>query len=349
MGMSLWAESRSRGPLKWLSFGRGPKQLPRSARRTGASWALLRDLRKAAGYYRSTRRPARMPPRPPDRRSTPTSEAGFTVADQFLDLVEFYVLRAPHRDGAKPDEDLRAQGIAAVSRALGLPVYHVAAAQGPIARMQPRMRRKRRSSASTTWASRSTIWRAPSSTIGARWGSNLPSGAVDQGVEEVLFPAGASFIQLLGSLGADTPVGRFLATRGPGVHHVAYRVDDVVASLARFRGEGVRLVDEVPRRGSRDTRTRSSIRKTWAACSSSWCRWPASPRRSRRVGADPDGDVPLEASVRHQLVREAGLLVGVRVAERGTDLAFAHQVVERRGLLVVEEVGALVALLEVQR
>jgi methylmalonyl-CoA/ethylmalonyl-CoA epimerase len=75
----------------------------------------------------------------------------------------------------------------------------------------------------------------------------------DQGVEEVLFPAGTSFIQLLGSLGADTPVGRFLATRGPGVHHVAYRVDDVAASLARLRGQGVRLVDEVPRRGARDT------------------------------------------------------------------------------------------------
>jgi methylmalonyl-CoA/ethylmalonyl-CoA epimerase len=75
----------------------------------------------------------------------------------------------------------------------------------------------------------------------------------DQGVEEVLFPAGTSFIQLLGSLGEDTPVGRFLATRGPGVHHVAYRVDDVAASLVRLRGQGVRLVDEVPRRGSRDS------------------------------------------------------------------------------------------------
>lgn len=75
----------------------------------------------------------------------------------------------------------------------------------------------------------------------------------DQGVEEVLFRAGTSFIQLLGSLGADTPVGRFLATRGPGVHHLAYRVDDVAASLDRLRGQGVRLVDEVPRRGSRDT------------------------------------------------------------------------------------------------
>lgn len=75
----------------------------------------------------------------------------------------------------------------------------------------------------------------------------------DQGVDEVLFAVGTSFIQLLGALDADTPVGRFLATRGPGVHHVAYRVDDLAAALSRLRTEGVRLVDEVPRRGSRDT------------------------------------------------------------------------------------------------
>ncbi len=75
----------------------------------------------------------------------------------------------------------------------------------------------------------------------------------DQGVEEVLFSVGTSFIQLVGALGPDTPVGVFLAKRGPGVHHVAYRVDDVTASLARLRDEGVRLVDETPRRGSRDT------------------------------------------------------------------------------------------------
>jgi methylmalonyl-CoA epimerase len=75
----------------------------------------------------------------------------------------------------------------------------------------------------------------------------------DQGVEEVLFPAGSSFIQLLGALGPDTPVGTFLAKRGPGVHHVAYRVDDLEAALARLRAEGVRLIDEAPRRGSRDT------------------------------------------------------------------------------------------------
>jgi len=75
----------------------------------------------------------------------------------------------------------------------------------------------------------------------------------DQGVEEVLFPVGDSFLQLLGALGPDTPVGGFLAKRGPGVHHVAYRVDDVTATLARLRDEGVRLIDEVPRRGSRET------------------------------------------------------------------------------------------------
>lgn len=75
----------------------------------------------------------------------------------------------------------------------------------------------------------------------------------DQGVEEVLFPVGTSFVQLLGALGGDTPVGRFLATRGEGIHHVAYRVDDVAASLSRLRDEGVRLVDETPRPGSRST------------------------------------------------------------------------------------------------
>ena len=76
---------------------------------------------------------------------------------------------------------------------------------------------------------------------------------VDQGVEEVLFGVGTSFIQLLGALGPDTPVGSFLAKRGPGVHHLAYRVDDVAAALSGLRDEGIRPIDEVPRRGSRDT------------------------------------------------------------------------------------------------
>jgi len=74
-----------------------------------------------------------------------------------------------------------------------------------------------------------------------------------QGVEEVLFPVGSSYIQLLGALGADTPVGRFLAKRGPGVHHIGYRVDSVADALERLRAEGVRLIDEEPRPGSRGT------------------------------------------------------------------------------------------------
>jgi methylmalonyl-CoA/ethylmalonyl-CoA epimerase len=75
----------------------------------------------------------------------------------------------------------------------------------------------------------------------------------DQGVEEVLFPVGTSYIQLLGARGPNTPVGRFLSRRGEGVHHVGYRVDDIEAVLDRLRAAGVPLVDESPRPGSRGT------------------------------------------------------------------------------------------------
>ena len=75
----------------------------------------------------------------------------------------------------------------------------------------------------------------------------------DQGVEEVLFQVGETYIQLVAPLGPDTPVGRFLAKRGEGVHHVGYRVEDVAAALATLRAAGVPLVDEAPRPGSRGT------------------------------------------------------------------------------------------------
>lgn len=75
----------------------------------------------------------------------------------------------------------------------------------------------------------------------------------DQGVEEVLFAVGESFVQLLGALGPDTPVGRFLTKRGPGVHHVGYRVASVADALEHLRAEGVGLIDEAPRPGSRGT------------------------------------------------------------------------------------------------
>lgn len=75
----------------------------------------------------------------------------------------------------------------------------------------------------------------------------------DQGVEEVLFAVGESFVQLLGALGPDTPVGRFLTKRGPGVHHVGYRVASVADALEHLRAEGIGLIDEAPRPGSRGT------------------------------------------------------------------------------------------------
>ena len=75
----------------------------------------------------------------------------------------------------------------------------------------------------------------------------------DQGVDEVLFAVGSSYVQLLGALGPDTPVGRSLASRGPGLHHIAYRVDDIAAALAHLRTEGAQLIDQVPRPGSRNT------------------------------------------------------------------------------------------------
>jgi methylmalonyl-CoA/ethylmalonyl-CoA epimerase len=75
----------------------------------------------------------------------------------------------------------------------------------------------------------------------------------DQGVEVVSLRIGSSHVELLGALGEDTPVGRFLASRGPGMHHVAFDVDDVAAELARLAGSGAELIDQAPRRGARGT------------------------------------------------------------------------------------------------
>jgi len=72
---------------------------------------------------------------------------------------------------------------------------------------------------------------------------------VDQGVEAASMLVGSSRIELLSPTGDDTPVGRFLANRGPGMHHVAYEVDDVGATLAGLARDGAQLIDEEPRRG----------------------------------------------------------------------------------------------------
>ena len=75
-----------------------------------------------------------------------------------------------------------------------------------------------------------------------------------QGVEAVLLDVGESHVELLRPLQPDTAVGRFLASRGPGLHHVAYRVDDIEAALDALRDRGLQLIDETPRVGIRDSR-----------------------------------------------------------------------------------------------
>ena len=76
----------------------------------------------------------------------------------------------------------------------------------------------------------------------------------EQGVEAALLDVGDGHVELLAPLAEDTPVGRFLASRGPGLHHVAYRVEDLEASLDRLRAAGLRLIDEAPRAGLRGSR-----------------------------------------------------------------------------------------------
>jgi DNA-binding XRE family transcriptional regulator len=99
---------------------------------------LLRDLRRGAGY-RSVETAAARNDCPASRQTIYAYERGDLVPSlpQFLDLVEFYVLDAPHGRGAKPEDDLRAQGVAAVAHALALDAYHVPHATELVARMRP--------------------------------------------------------------------------------------------------------------------------------------------------------------------------------------------------------------------
>src|SRR5579884_2638616 len=76
----------------------------------------------------------------------------------------------------------------------------------------------------------------------------------EQGVEAALLDVGDGHVELLQPLGPETAVGKFLAKRGPGLHHVAYRVDDVEQTLAELAQAGLRLIDEQPRIGIRGSR-----------------------------------------------------------------------------------------------
>ena len=73
----------------------------------------------------------------------------------------------------------------------------------------------------------------------------------DQGVEEVMLRLGDTYLQLLGATGSDTTVGKFLERRGEGLHHIAYEVDDLEATLDSLKSKGVEMIDDEPRLGGR--------------------------------------------------------------------------------------------------
>ena len=89
-----------------------------------------------------------------------------------------------------------------------------------------------------------------------KWGLPLEHREIveDQGVEEAMFKIGESYVQLLAPLSAETTVGKFIAKRGEGLHHIAYEVENISEALERLRSEGVELIDPQPRNGSRGTK-----------------------------------------------------------------------------------------------
>lgn len=80
---------------------------------------------------------------------------------------------------------------------------------------------------------------------------DLTEEVTEQGVRVAMLPIGETHIELLEPLSENSPVGKFLEKRGPGIHHVAVEVADIRASLAQLKEKGARLIDETPRRGAR--------------------------------------------------------------------------------------------------
>jgi methylmalonyl-CoA/ethylmalonyl-CoA epimerase len=80
---------------------------------------------------------------------------------------------------------------------------------------------------------------------------DLTEEVTEQGVRVAMLPIGETHIELLEPLSENSPVGKFLQKRGPGIHHVAVRVADIRATLAALKEKGTRLIDETPRVGAR--------------------------------------------------------------------------------------------------
>jgi methylmalonyl-CoA/ethylmalonyl-CoA epimerase len=79
---------------------------------------------------------------------------------------------------------------------------------------------------------------------------DTPEDVPSQHVRAHFIPAGESALELLEATDAESPIARYVARRGPGLHHITLRVDDIVAALARLKDRGVRLIDETPRPGA---------------------------------------------------------------------------------------------------
>jgi methylmalonyl-CoA/ethylmalonyl-CoA epimerase len=77
-----------------------------------------------------------------------------------------------------------------------------------------------------------------------------PEDVASQRVRAHFIPAGSAAIELLEATAPDSPIAKYVAKRGPGLHHITLRVDDIVAALAQLKGRGVRLIDEAPREGA---------------------------------------------------------------------------------------------------
>jgi methylmalonyl-CoA/ethylmalonyl-CoA epimerase len=91
-----------------------------------------------------------------------------------------------------------------------------------------------------------TVWQ---DTLGLKVHST--EEVTEQGVRVCMLEVGDTHVELLEPLGPETSVGKFLAKRGPGMHHIAIEVSDINASLAELKNKGARLIDETPREGAR--------------------------------------------------------------------------------------------------
>jgi methylmalonyl-CoA/ethylmalonyl-CoA epimerase len=105
----------------------------------------------------------------------------------------------------------------------------------------------------------------------------------EQKVRVGIFSCGESTVELLQTTDPDGPVGRFIAKRGPGIHHLAFRVDDIEGALAELKSKGVQIIDEVPRIGAGGRGRPSCIQPPPAEC------WWSCARRSSLASAIGDG------------------------------------------------------------